>query len=146
MNPFLNLDSALWLAGVGHFGILIASALTPKVLQWREAFQPLPPFLRALFWVYGGFIVLVIAGLGVLTLAFRSEMAAGEPVARGLAGFIAVFWGARLGVQWFVFDARPYLTTCWHLAGYHTLTAAFLYLTTVYAAAALRLDFQWLKP
>jgi hypothetical protein len=65
-------------------------------------------------------------------------MAAGEPVARSLCAFIAIFWLARLAVQWFVFDATPFLTTRWLMAGYHALTVAFTALTAVYAWAALR--------
>jgi len=107
----------------------------PRVLDWRTALAPLHPFLRRLFWVYGVFIVLTIAGLGTLTLLHAREMAAGEPVARSLAGFTGLFWLARLVVQWAVFDARPFLTNAWLRAGYHTLSAGFTALVIVYGVA-----------
>lgn len=131
------LEILLLAAGLGHFAILIASAMVPRVLDWRGHFATLPPLLRQLFWVYGGFIVLMIVGLGTLTLLNKSAMAAGEPVARTLAGFIAIFWLARLSVQWFVFDARPFLTNLFLKAGYHTLTMGFVALVVVYGWAAL---------
>ncbi|MGI8602217.1 MAG: hypothetical protein ACR2OZ_04370 [Verrucomicrobiales bacterium] len=134
MNKFQWL---IWLAGAAQLAILSASALVPKICDWRAALAPLPPFLRTLFWVYGTFIVLTICGLGLLTMIFAREMAAGQPVARGLAAFVAIFWSARLLVQLFVFDARAYLTTRWLKAGYHALTLAFLYITAVCAWAAL---------
>jgi hypothetical protein len=133
MKSLLTLENLLLLAGLGHFAILSASALVPKVLDWKAALKPLPPFLRTLFWVYGIFIVLTIIGLGALTLFNAAAMAAGDPVARSLAAFIAVFWGARLLVQLFVFDARPFLTTAWLKLGYHTLTLGFVALVSVYA-------------
>jgi hypothetical protein len=136
MKRFLTFENLLLLAGLGHFAILAASALVPRVLDWRSALKPLPPFLRTLFWVYGIFIVLTIIGLGTLTLLNTAPMAGGDPVARSLAGFIAVFWGARLFVQLFIFDARPYLTNAWLKLGDHALTAAFLFFTTIYTAAA----------
>ena len=68
-------------------------------------------------------------------------MAAGEPVARSLAAFIAVFWGARLFVQLFVFDVRAYLTNVWLKSGDCLLTAAFIFLTVIYAMAALNVKF-----
>jgi hypothetical protein len=138
MNAWFTLYHALLLAGAIHFGILFASALVPKVLDWKTALAPLPPFLRTLFWVYGLFIVLTIISFGALTLLNADAMARGEPVARSVAGVIAVFWGARLAVQLFVFDARPFLTTAWLRCGYHVLTLAFVFLTTTYAYAALR--------
>jgi hypothetical protein len=109
------------------------------VLDWKTALHPLPPFLRRLFWVYGVFIVLIIICFGTLTLMHAADMARGEPVARSLAAVIAVFWGARLFVQWFIFDTRPFLTNAWLKLGDRVLTLAFLYLTTSYAWAAL----QW---
>ena len=135
MKSLLTLENFLRLAGLGHFAILTASALVPKVLDWKTALKPLPPFLRTLFWVYGVFIVLTIIGMGTLTLINARAMAAGDPVARSLAGFIAVFWGARLIVQLFVFDASPWLTNAWLKLGNHLLTAAFIAFVSVYAFA-----------
>lgn len=142
MNLTLNLENLLRLAGLGHFAILTASALVPKVLDWKTALKPLPPFLRTLFWVYGIFIVLTIIGLGTLTLINARAMAAGDPVARTLAAFIAVFWGARLIVQLFVFDVRIYLTNLWLKLGDRLLTVAFLFFTLLYATAAFQLHLR----
>ena len=91
MNALSLLTKMLWLAGAGHFLLLFASALTPKVLDWRGELKSLPPLLRQLFWVYGAFIVLTIIALGTLTLLHAPAMAAGAPVARSLAVFALVF-------------------------------------------------------
>jgi hypothetical protein len=137
MNDLLTLHHALLLAGAMHFCILIASALVPGVLDWKTALAPLSPFLRTLFWVYGVFIVLTIASFGTLTLLHADAMSHGEPVARSVATVIAIFWGARLAVQLFVFEARPVLAKAWMKLGYHALTIAFAFLTGTYACAAL---------
>ena len=125
------------LGGVVHFAILIASALTPGVLEWRRHLATLPPLLRQLFWVYGSFIVLMIVAFGIISFAHASALASGDPLARSICAVIAIFWGARLAVQWFVFDAAPFLTNTLLKAGYHTLTVAFVALTTIYARAAI---------
>ncbi len=138
MIASLTLTHLLLLAGIGHFLLLAASALTPLVLDWRGQLRALPTLLRQLFWVYGAFIVLTIISLGTLTLRHAQDIACGDPVARSLAVFAAVFWGLRLVVQWFVFDTRPYLTNGWLKLGDHTLTAAFLFFTLVYGWAAIR--------
>jgi len=133
----MNLETLLTLAGLGNFGILIASSMVPKALNWKVNLASLPPFLRSLFWVYGAFIVLTIVGLGTLTLLHAHAMAAGEPVAQSLAAFIAIFWSARLFVQFFIFDATAFLTSTARKIGYHTLTIAFIAQALVYALAAV---------
>jgi len=127
----------LQLAGFLQLSILIASALVPRVLDWRRNLAGLNSFLRKLFWVYGIFIVLVIIGFAALTLLHAAAMASGQPVARSVCVLIAIFWAARLVVQIGVFDARPFLTTWFYKVGYHTLTLIFLYLVLIYAWAAV---------
>jgi len=132
-----KLKLLLQLAGLLQFAILIASAATPRALEWRKHLAGLPILLRQLFWVYGAFIVFVIVAFGTLPLLNAGAMAAGEPVARSLCAFVACFWLARLAVQWFVFDARPWLTNALLTAGYHALTVAFICLTLIYGWAAI---------
>jgi hypothetical protein len=117
--------------------ILIASALVPRVLEWRQNLAGLNPFLRRLFWVYGVFIVLTIVAFAMLTFLHAGAMAAGEPVARSLCAFIAIFWTARLVVQIAVFDARPFLTNWFYKAGYHALTVIFTALVLIYGRATI---------
>jgi hypothetical protein len=133
------MKSMLLIGGLLHFVILIASALTPRVLDWRENLATLHPFLRRLFWVYGCFIVLTIVSFGTLTLACANELAAGDALARAVCAMIAIFWLARLVVQFFVFDARPFLTTAFRRVGYQGLTLLFLALVFIYGAGALNL-------
>jgi hypothetical protein len=131
------MKTLLQLAGLLQFLILIASALVPRVLDWRKNLAGLNPFLRKLFWIYGIFIVLVIIGFAVLTVLHAAPMAAGEPVARSLCAFIAIFWATRLVVQIAVFDARSILTTRFYKAGYHALTIIFTGLVLIYGWAAI---------
>ena len=127
----------LQLAAAVQLLILIASASTPRVLDWRKNLAVLHPFLRKLFWVYGVFVVMVIIAFAVLTFRHADAMAAREPVARSLCLFIAIFWGARLLVQFAIFDARPFLTNWFYKNGFHALTIIFAFLTFVYGKAAL---------
>ena len=94
--------------------------------------------MQHLIWVYGAYIMLMITGLGLLSLTFAGVLADGAVFSRAVAGFIAVFWSLRLAIQFFLFDARPYLTNLGLRLGYHGLTCVFLYLSVVYTIAALR--------
>ena len=131
------MKTLIQLGGLVHFAILIASALTPGVLEWRRHLASLPSLLRQLFWVYGSFIVLVIVAFGTMSIAHAGALASGDPLARSVCGLIAIFWGARLTVQLFVFDASPFLTNALLKVGYHMLTIAFVALTLIYGRAAI---------
>jgi hypothetical protein len=73
--------------------------------------QQVDALSRQLIWVHGAFIVLVIVGFGLLSIFFAGDLAVGTPLASGVCAFVGLFWAARLAVQFFVFDAKPYLTT-----------------------------------
>jgi hypothetical protein len=127
----------IFVGGVLHLCILIASALTPGVLDWKRELERLRPLSRQLIWVHGAFIVLTIIGFGVISLVAPRELASGTTLARAVCAFVAAFWLCRLGVQFFVFDARPFLTKTYLKLGYHGLTIVFLVLVLTYGFAAL---------
>ena len=134
----MNLPLLILIGGVLHFGVLIASACVPQVLDWRQSLAKLDPLSRQVVWVHGAFIVLVIIGFGALSVALPAELASGTPLARAVCLFIAIFWAARLAVQFFVFNAKPHLKNAFLKLGYHGLTMVFIYFTVVYLVAALR--------
>ena len=131
-----NPEYLILFGGVLHFFTLIASAMVPKTLDWKGELAKLMPFLRTLFWVYGAFIVLTILAFGVLSVLYPKELASGEGLARGVCAFIAIFWGMRLVVTLFVFDASEFLTTWYFKLGYHVLTTTFIYQTIAYGYCA----------
>ncbi len=130
------LPTLILIAGAGQLSVLVASSLVPLRLNWKEAFAPLPRLHQQMYWVYGGYVVLSIVALGLLSLFNSAELAAGSPLARGVCLYIAVFWGIRLCLQG-VLDAKPFLTAWWLALGYHLLTVLFAFFTVVFAVAAL---------
>jgi hypothetical protein len=127
----------IFFAGVGQLCVLIASALVPIRLNWKDDLLALPRLHRQLFWVYGGYVVLAIVALGLISITSATELASGTMLARSVCAYIAVFWGIRLSLQ-ALLDAKSDLTTWWLRAGYHLLTAVFAALTVIFAWAALR--------
>ena len=132
----MKLELLIFVGGIIHFGILIASALVPKVLDWKDSLGKLDGLSRQLVWVHGAFIVLVIIGFGLLSVLFAGELVAGTPLARAVCSLIAFFWAARLVVQFFIFDAKPYLKNAFLKLGYNGLTVVFTYLAVVYSLVA----------
>jgi hypothetical protein len=134
----LTLTRLIVVAGVGQLGVLIASALVPFRLRWRESLQPLSRLHRQMYWVYGGYVVLSIIAFALLSIVYARELANGGGLARGFCAYVAVFWGIRLALQ-AVFDVKEHLTAWWLKAGYTALTMLFAALTGIYAWAALHL-------
>jgi hypothetical protein len=132
-----TLARLLFAAGIAQLCVLVASALVPFRLEWRREFQPLSRLHRQMYWTYGGYVVMGIVALGLISLFNARELASGSGLARGFCAYGAVFWGVRLGLQ-AVLDVKPHLTRWWLAAGYHLLTVLFLSFTAIYAWAALR--------
>lgn len=131
-----QLANGIFLAGIGQFSVLIASALVPVRLRWREEFKPLTPLHRQLFWVYGGYVVLSIVSLALISVFNAQELAAGSGLARAVCAYTAVFWGIRVSLQG-VLEVKEHLTAWWLRAGYHTLTLLFVSFTVIYTWGAL---------
>ncbi len=133
----IELWHLIFAGGVLHFATLLGSAQVPKEMKFKEELPKLNPLLQHWIWTAGGYIVLNIIAFGVLSTCFTTELVSGRPLARAICGYIAVFWGVRLFIQLFVFDAKPYLRNLFLTIGYHGLTLVFTYQTLVYGWAAL---------
>jgi hypothetical protein len=129
----------LWITigGALHFAILIASVQVPKLIDWKGGLAPLTPFLRKLFWVYGAFVLLTMIGFGTISLFCASDLAGGTLLARMFMGLVALFWGCRLLVQFFVFDTSPFAHRPRVVFGYHLLGVIIAALTGIYATFAI---------
>jgi len=105
-------------------------------LHWSTILASLPRLHRQMYWVYGGYVVLAIIMLGLLSLFFAPELADGRGLARAVCAYGAVFWGVRLTLQT-VLDVREHLSTWWLKWGFRLLTMLFAGFTVIYTAAAL---------
>lgn len=133
-----TLQGLILIAGLLHFGVLIASALVPQVLDWRGELSKLNTLTRQLVWTHGVFIVIVIIAFGVLSIINAESLSAGTPLAKSMCAFMSLFWLTRLTLQFFMFDPKPFLRNAFLKCGYHGLTLVFTYFAAVYGYAALR--------
>src|SRR5688572_7905499 len=131
------LTTLITLAGAGQLCVLIASALVPIRLKWRTELECLPHLHRQMYWVYGGYTVLGIVALGLISLLNAEALASGSRLARSVCAYAAIFWGVRLSLQ-AVLDVKEHLNLRWLRAGYHTLTVLFTSFTLIYGYAAFR--------
>lgn len=131
------LTTLITLAGVEQLSVLIASALVPVRLKWKTELERLPRLHRQMYWVYGGYTVMGIVALGLISVANAETLAGGSRLARSVCAYGAIFWGVRLALQ-AVLDVKDQLNLWWLKAGYHTLTVLFTGFALIYGYAAFQ--------
>ena len=125
-------SNTLWLAGIGHFCVLIASFQVPSRMHWKEDLAKLMPANRKLMYTYGVFIVMTIIAFGVLTLLLHDELLRGEKSALGLATFIGVFWLMRVVIDFTYHNHADWPQGTRFVIAHVLLTTLFLALTSTY--------------
>jgi hypothetical protein len=126
------LSLALWLAGAGHFVVLIASFQVPCRLKWKQDLSKLTPFNRKLMWVHGGFAVYTIVSFGALTLFLHDQMLRGQRAGLALCAFIGVYWLLRVIVDFTYYDHSDWPQGKTFVAGHVLLTSLFVFLSATY--------------
>jgi hypothetical protein len=127
-------DRGLWVVGVAHFLVLVASFQVPTKLKWREELPRLSPFNRKLMYAYGAFIVLTIVTFGAFTLCLHQDLLIGSRPALFFAGFITVFWLLRIGLDSFYYKDEDWPRGAQFVVGHALLTSLFLFLSLTYGA------------
>lgn len=132
---------ALWLAGAGHFCVLIASFQVPYRLGWKQDLAKLTPFNRKLMWVHGGFTVYTILSFGVLTLLLHDEILRGQPAGLALGAFIGLYWLLRVVVDFLYYEHSDWPQGIAFTVGHVLLVLLFLFLSATYLGVSVR---HWL--
>jgi hypothetical protein len=94
----------IWSAGVVDVGIMLANIPLPGRLRVQERLSGVPRFVRQIFYVHWGYIVMVLGMFAALCFGFAPELAGASALGRFLSGFMAAFWLLRVGLQVFYYD------------------------------------------
>ena len=127
---------ALWLAGAGHFCVLIASFQVPYQLRWKEDLAKLTSFNRKLMWVHGGFAVYTIIAFGTMSLLLHDEILRGDRAALALAFFIGLYWLLRIIVDFTYYSHRDWPDGMAFRVGHVLLISLFVLLSGSYLSVA----------
>jgi hypothetical protein len=122
--------------GAGQLALAAASLAIPRALGWREELSRVSPLTRNVFWTYGAYIVGTNAAFGLVSVLAPRAILDGSTLARAVAGFIAVYWGARSVLQFTSFSRHAPQGLRFRVAE-AALVALFLACTVVYGAVAL---------
>jgi hypothetical protein len=125
------------LAGVAQIGIALGSLAIPRVLRWREDTAKLTRLTRQVFWTYAGYIWATNVCLGLVSALAPASLLDRTLLARAVCGYAAAYWGARLVIQFAVFDRSVAAGSVALLAAEAALSGSFLYLAATYGYLAL---------
>jgi hypothetical protein len=127
-------------AGLAQLVLATGSLAIPRVLGWRDETAKLRPLTRQVFWTYASYIWVTNVAFGVLSTFCPTWLLDRSPLARAVAGFITAYWGARAIVQFFYFDRASAPQGPVYRTADYALSGLFVFLTAVYAFAAIGVE------
>jgi hypothetical protein len=130
------LKTAVVVAGIGQLVIVVGSLAIPRVLQWSDDVAKLRPLTRQVFWTYAGYIWVTNLCFGLLSVGAPASLIDGSPLAAAVSGFIALYWGARVVIQFAYFDRSAAPSGLQFRFAEILLVSLFAFFTVTYACAA----------
>lgn len=130
-----HIEALILVAGVGQLVLAAASTCIPKQLEWTKKLSTVDPLLRRVFWVYAGYILGTNVSLGLVSLLAADALAEPGSLAFCLNGYAALYWGARLAIQFLWFRKLAPNGLRFRLAEV-ALVVLFMFLTATYLLAA----------
>lgn len=135
MNNIFTLKNFILLAGIGQIVLVIGSLWIPKVLKWRQQLTALNPLLQQVFWTYAGYILATNLGMGLVSVLMPEVLIDGSMLALVVTGYIAIYWVARLVIQFTYFDTSHAPVGQIYKLAEGLLLTLFLFLAAVYGYA-----------
>ena len=105
MNPGALLEPSLRVMGVSQLALSLLHLAFPRRFGWREELAAVSLLTREIFYVHTFFVCLAVAGMGALCALDPGALLARSRLGAWAAGGGAVFWAARLYIQFFVYSA-----------------------------------------
>jgi hypothetical protein len=125
----------LEIAGILQLALSVAHIPFARYFGWRKELQNVSLFTRQVFWVHAGFLMLVLAGFGGLSLFWTNELLAANPLSQVILAGLAIFWALRLFCQFFVYRAELWRGHAFNTVMHCVFAILWAYLTAVYATA-----------
>ncbi|HEV2293010.1 MAG TPA: hypothetical protein VGR35_04090 [Tepidisphaeraceae bacterium] len=126
---------ALRLAGIFLLGLFVLNFFVPARFKWAEELPRLSLINRRIFQVHAVFIALILLLSGLLLVLLPNELVAPTPLARAVLGGLAVFWGLRLWMQWFMYDHELWQGKPFETAMHFAFSGLWLFLTATFGVA-----------
>ncbi len=126
------METAVIIAGIGQLAVALGSLAVPRVLGWREDLQSLQALTRQVFWTYAGYIWATNVSFGLISVLAPQSLLDGSTLANAVSGFIALYWLARIIIQFTYFDRSSAPSGPIYTLGEIALVGSFTLFTGIY--------------
>jgi hypothetical protein len=125
-------------AGAAQLILVVASLAIPRLLHWNEDLAKLRPLTRQVFWTYAAYIWATNLSFSLLSTFCPQLLLDRSPLACAVCVFIAVYWGARVVIQFAYFDRNDAPRGWFFVIGEIVLVTLFVGLTILYTSLFAR--------
>jgi len=122
------------LLAFAHFGF-------NRRFGWREELQKVSLFTRQVFFVHMRFLMLVLAGFGIVSLFCADDLLTPGRLPRVLLGGLTIFWVVRLYCQFFFYHPDLWRGNAFNTKVHVLFGMLWVFLTAVYATALYQNNF-----
>lgn len=134
------LEILLRIAGASQIVLALAHLSFGRRFDWRNELARLSLLNRQIFQVHCFFICLVLVLMGLLGLCAPAALLERSRLGLLVAAGLTVFWGARLWMQWFVYDASLWRGKRFETAAHAAFSVLWMFYFGVYGAVTWE---QW---
>ncbi len=132
-----TLKPLIFCCGIAHIFLTMGSLVIPRVLNWKKDLAHLKPLLRQMFWTYAGYILVINFSFGLVSILGADDLLNQSFLAKSITLFIALYWLARVVIQFVYFDKTDAPKGLLFTLGEIALVSLFVLFTLVYFAAFL---------
>lgn len=130
------MKTLIFLAGLGHLALVCASPMIPRLLHWHEEVAKLRRLTRNVVTTYAFYILGTNLAFGLLSTLEPEWLLDGSGLARAVAGFISLYWGVRLLLQFAYYDRKDAPPGLGFQIAEGALVSLFFFWTCVYGFVA----------
>jgi hypothetical protein len=130
-------DNFIVLAGLGQLCLALGSLAIPWLLGWPAELARVRPLTRQVFWVYALYIWSSHMAFAALSVLASSGLTDGSVLATCVTAFIAVWWGARLVIQFTCLSRSDAPQGSFYRWAEAALVICFVFFTSSYTFAAI---------
>jgi hypothetical protein len=131
------MNTLLVLSGAGFFLLSLAMLALPCVLDYRNELARVSPLIRQVFCTYSVYIWATNLCFGLLSAFAPGWLLDGSPLARAVCGYIAVYWGARIVLQFAYYDRSVPAVSLFRRVAEVLLVTGFACWTALYGTIAV---------
>jgi hypothetical protein len=131
----VQLKDVLIFAGISQIILVAGSLAVPFLLNWKQELSKVAVLIRQMFWVYSGYIMITNLSFGVLSVLWPEALLEGSVLSRAVTFFIAIYWGARVAIQFIYFDRNSVPQGWVYFWGEWILVILFVLFTIIYSYA-----------